>query len=208
MFGDAEPSQNENKKNKPSKSKGSEDQLLSDDDASDEHFLRYFRAFRVFNAEQADGVPEPEEWQRKEDAENVLNRSGASIQHTGEDRAYYDLPSDRIVLPFRSRFHDAAGYYGVALHELGHWTGHHDRLNRYTLVTPTRFGSRIYAREELRAEIASLMISAHLGLGHDPKRCAAYVKSWIKVLEDKHSEIYHASSDAQSISDYILDPQH
>lgn len=112
------------------------------------------------------------------------------------------------MLPFRSRFRDATGYYETALHELGHWTGHRDRLNRYTLVTASNFGSRTYAREELRAEIASLMTSAHLGLGHDPKRCAAYVKSWIKVLEDKHSEIYRASSDAQSISDYILDPGH
>ena len=40
---------------------------------------------------------------------------------------------DRIVLPFRERFPEAAGYYQAALHELGHWTGHASRLNRATL---------------------------------------------------------------------------
>jgi Zincin-like metallopeptidase len=52
-----------------------------------------------------------------------------------------------------------------ALHELGHSTGHPDRLNR-DLAHP--FGSEGYAREELRAEIASLILGSEVGLGYDP----------------------------------------
>ena len=59
----------------------------------------------------------------------------------------------------------------------GHATGHPSRLNRPDLGTP--FGSEAYAREELRAEIASLMIADKLGIGHDPGQHAAYVGSWI-----------------------------
>ncbi|BAJ83025.1 hypothetical protein ACMV_P1_02290 (plasmid) [Acidiphilium multivorum AIU301] len=57
----------------------------------------------------------------------------------------------------------------------GHATGHPSRLNRPDLGTP--FGSEAYAREELRAEIASLMIADKLGIGHDPGQHAAYVGS-------------------------------
>jgi len=68
-------------------------------------------------------------------------------------------------LPAREQFASAAGYYAVALHELGHWTGRADRLNR-DLSNP--FGSEAYAREELRAEIASLILGSELGIGYDP----------------------------------------
>jgi antirestriction protein ArdC len=46
------------------------------------------------------------------------------------------------------------------------------------------FGSVGYAKEELRAEIASLMIDDRLGIGHDPGQHAAYVKSWVQVLKE------------------------
>lgn len=69
MFDGAEPvrTHNNKKKDKPSKPEASGDKLLADDDASDEYFLRYFQSFPVFNSEQADGVPEPKEWQRQEE---------------------------------------------------------------------------------------------------------------------------------------------
>ncbi|MGO4880940.1 MAG: zincin-like metallopeptidase domain-containing protein, partial [Bryobacteraceae bacterium] len=51
-------------------------------------------------------------------------------------------------------FKDAPGYYGTALHELAHWTGHPSRLNRPTLQESYRFGDLNYAKEELRAELA------------------------------------------------------
>ena len=50
----------------------------------------------------------------------------------------------------------------MALHELGHWTGHADRLNR-DMAHP--FGTEGYAREELRVEIASLILGSELGIG-------------------------------------------
>ena len=57
-------------------------------------------------------------------------------------------------LAVRMGFKTADAYYATALHELGHWTGHPSRLDR-DLAHP--FGSEGYAKEELRAEIASLM---------------------------------------------------
>ncbi|NCA72026.1 MAG: conjugal transfer protein TraC, partial [Sphingobacteriia bacterium] len=58
--------------------------------------------------------------------------------------------------------------------------------------------------EELRAEIASLMIGDQLGIGHDPGQHAAYAKSWVQVLKEDPKEILRASRDADKISNYVL----
>ena len=68
-------------------------------------------------------------------------------------------------------------------HELGHWTGHPNRLDR-DLAHP--FGSEGYAREELRAEIASLITGQELQIGHDPEQHAAYVGSWLRLWRGEH----------------------
>ena len=60
-------------------------------------------------------------------------------------------------------------------------------------------------KEELRAEIASLMIGDQLRIGHDPGQHAAYVESWIKVLKDDPKEILRASRDADKIAGYVMD---
>jgi hypothetical protein len=61
-----------------------------------------------------------------------------------------------------------------------------------------------YAKEELRAELTSLFLSAEKGIPHDPESHAAYADSWIKVLsEDKH-EIFRAAHDASLATDYLL----
>ena len=168
--------------------------------------------YTVFNAEQCDGLParsadeRPRNWNPVEEAERVLQATGARITHDGQDRAYYDLRRDRITLPYREQFPNSPTYYQAALHELGHWTGHPDRLNRATLLEGIVEGpySKQYAKEELRAEISSMMSGDRLQLGHDPARSASYVNHWVKALRDDPREIYRAAQDAQEISDYVL----
>ena len=161
----------------------------------------------VFNAEQIDGlsalapkqiISEPERHAR---TEAILSNSSANIQHIEGDRAFYRHSTDSIILPQRHQFQTTDSYYATALHELGHWTGHPTRLDR-DLSNP--FGSEGYAREELRAEIASLMIGERLDIGHDPGQHAAYVGSWIKVLQDDPLEIFRASSDAEKIASFVM----
>ena len=85
-----------------------------------------------------------------------------------------------------------------------HWSGHGSRLNRSTLTESYRFGDTNYAREELRAELASVFLAAERGIPHDPEQHAAYVNSWIQALrQDKH-EIFRAAHDASAITDYLL----
>ena len=66
------------------------------------------------------------------------------------------------------------------------------------------FGSEAYAREELRAEISAMMTGDRLGTGHDPSRGAAYVSSWVEVLDKNPQEIVNASAEAQRMSNYLI----
>ncbi|MEG2005226.1 MAG: zincin-like metallopeptidase domain-containing protein, partial [Bilophila sp.] len=159
----------------------------------------------VFNAEQIDGLPPLERkertWNPVERADALLQSSGAKLEHRAQGRAFYRPSSDTITLPEKAQFAEASTYYATALHELGHWTGHESRLNRDMRGT---FGSESYAREELRAEIASMMVGDVLGIGHNSDNHAAYVKSWIKALEDDPREIHRAAADAEKILDYVM----
>jgi antirestriction protein ArdC len=167
------------------------------------------RVYTVFNAKQIEGVPAYQPKQRTpfeivQSAEGILENSGAKIQHDQADRAFYNRSSDSIHLPPKEAFRDAAGYYGTALHELAHWSGHPTRLARATLNESYRFGDPNYAKEELRAELASVFIAAERGVPHDPAQHAAYVGSWIKALREDKNEIFRAAHDASAATDYLL----
>jgi len=167
------------------------------------------RVYTVFNAKQIEGIPE---WTPKhrtvfevvEAAEQILKNSGATILHDQADRAFYNRSSDSIHLPPKQAFKDAAGYYGTALHELAHWTGHPSRLDRATLNETYRFGDISYAKEELRAELASVFLAAERGIPHDPEQHAAYVGSWIKTLKEDKNEIFRSAHDASRAADFLL----
>jgi antirestriction protein ArdC len=162
----------------------------------------------VFNASQIDGVPKLEivkrdaNWNPIVRAEELIASSGATIYHSYSDRAYYNLRNDSINIPYKESFSEPSKYYATILHELGHWSGHEDRLNR---DMGEGFGSESYAREELRAEIASMILGQELGIGHDPGQHYAYVENWISILNDNPFEIFSASMDAERIFNFIMD---
>ena len=83
-------------------------------------------------------------------------------------------------------------------------TGHPSRLNRWTLNDSYRFGDVKYAKEELRAELASVFLAAERGIPHNPKQHAAYVGSWIQALKQDKNEVFRAAHDAARASDFVL----
>ena len=160
----------------------------------------------VFNAEQIDGLKETQRPAQTptntiERANALLAATSADIRHDQVDKMFYRPSTDTIHLPDPVQFRTAEDYYATAFHEIGHWTGHASRLDR-DLSHP--FGSEGYAKEELRAEIASLMISQELNLPHDPGNHASYVGSWIKALQDDPREIFRAASDAEKIRSMVM----
>ena len=166
---------------------------------------RVFHAV-VFNAEQIDGLapyiaPEPT-FSPVERAEQILKQGNVPIFHDQNDRAFYRSSTDQIHMPHQAAFKGQYEYYATALHELGHATGHSSRMARE--FGP--FGSEIYAKEELRAEIASYMLTTELGLGHYPERHAAYVGSWMKAIKEDRNALFAAARDAEHIRTWIMEP--
>ena len=49
-----------------------------------------------------------------------------------------------------------------------------------------------------------MILGEELGIGHDPKHHVAYVKSWIKALQEDPTEIFRAAADAEKIQEYVL----
>src|SRR5580700_3819771 len=180
-----------------------------DETAKENQSRLIHRVYTVFNAKQVEGVPalereQPSVFEAVHSGERILANSGAKIAHDQRDSAFYSRSSDSIHLPLKETFKDAPGYYGTALHELAHWTGHPSRLNRPTLNDSYRFGDLNYAKEELRAELASVFIAAEVGVPHDPANHAAYVGSWIKALKEDKNEIFRAAHDASTATDFVL----
>lgn len=181
-------------------------------DSSGEDRLRFIhRVYTVFNAQQMDGPPviavkQPTSFEIAEAGENILKNSGAKIFHDQADRAFYNRRFDTIHLPPRAAFPSAEAYYGTSIHELVHWTGHESRLDRETLNKSRGFSTtdEYYSREELVAEIGSMMLAAEKGIPHDPAQHAAYVSSWIKALKEDKNEIFRAASAASAAADYVL----
>ena len=170
----------------------------------------------VFNVEQADGLKldrrdddreQQPKWKAHQIAERVIQESGIHVAHVRGDRAFYNLQTDKVTLPEREQFASANGYYQTALHELGHATGHPDRLDRATLNSGVGdFDGVEYAREELRAEISAMLTGVRVGVGHDGSRGATYVKGWLTALEQDPQEIDKAAAEAQRMSDYLMRP--
>jgi antirestriction protein ArdC len=195
-------------KTQPSGPNGSADAAnASNSDAEKSRLIH--RVYTVFNARQIERITphtpgQQTTFEAVQAGEQILTNSGASIAHDQADRAFYSRSQDSIHLPPKDAFKDAASYYGTALHELAHWTGHPSRLDRSTLTESYRFGDANYAKEELRAELASVFLAAQRGIPHDPERHAAYVNSWIGALKRDKNEIFRAAHDASKATDFIL----
>jgi len=174
----------------------------------EESFYPMCKPFWLFNVAQIDqlppalySVPRPDSFHPIDEAEQVLANSNAAIHH-GYEKACYVPVKDQIFLPYREAFTCPETYYATALHELTHWTGHQDRLNR---DFNHRFGSDGYAFEELIAEIGSAFVCAHLGfVDATLADHASYLGSWIKVLKNDKNAIFTASRQASLAADFIL----
>ena len=179
-------------------------------------YLRYstqpepiHRTYTVFNAEQIDGLPpleqhlpeEPQQWEVCERAERLLQNAGARFETNNEGWSIYDPDRDTIVMPDKEQFHSHEAYYAAAMHEMSHWTGHENRLDRNS---PDNFhvDLKTRAQENLRAHLTCMTVNSKLRL---PKESPGsfYHQAWIETIKNNPGELRSAASDADRMADYI-----
>lgn len=137
------------------------------------------------------------------------------IQYDKEEKgAYYSPAKDIVVLPTKSQFRihpddpeecfkDGQEYYGTALHEMAHSTGHPSRLDR---LKPAAFGSPEYAKEELVAELTSAMVGNTLGFDRRiSDNNVAYLQNWTSALRKEPKFIVTVMADVNKASRIIIE---
>lgn len=137
------------------------------------------------------------------------------IQYDKEEKgAYYNPAKDIVVLPTKAQFRihpddpeecfkDGQEYYGTALHEMAHSTGHPSRLDR---LKPAAFGSPEYAKEELVAELTSAMIGNTLGFDRRiSDNNVAYLQNWTSALRKEPKFIVTVMADVNKASRIIIE---
>lgn len=123
------------------------------------------------------------------------------IKPEEQDRAYYSVSKDHIVVPLKKQFIDGESFYGTVLHEMTHSTGAESRLGRLKACT---FGDENYSREELVAELGSALICQQNGIQkHVKGDSAAYLKSWLDSLEESPDFIRTVMSDVKKATAVI-----
>jgi antirestriction protein ArdC len=182
--------------------------ILNDDGEEEQNEFFVLREYSVFNAEQCDRpndlpTPKASTFIDFEPAEEAIKATSADIRFGG-NKAVYVITKDYIQLPPKGSFLSEREYYGTVTHEVAHWSGHESRLNR--LGTNDRFGSAAYAFEELVAEIAGCFLCTELNIpqSDDLTNQNAYLANWLTVLQNDHSAILRAASQASKAVDFIL----
>lgn len=137
------------------------------------------------------------------------------IQYDKEEKgAYYNPSKDIVVLPTKAQFHihlddpeesfkDGQAFYGTALHEMAHSTGHPSRLDR---LKPSVFGSPEYAKEELVAELTSAMVGNSLGFDRRiSDNNVAYLQNWSAALRKEPKFIVSVMADVNKASRMLIE---
>jgi antirestriction protein ArdC len=168
------------------------------------------RASRVFNAAQVDGWQPPEASptdpiEIRTAVTTFITGTDASIVH-GASGAWYDLATDTISMPAHECFVGSPtstaseAYQATLLHELIHWTGAKQRLDRELVG----LSLEDRAREELVAEIGAAFLCAELGVSNEPRPDhAAYVAHWLRILENDPRAVFAASRLAAKAATYL-----
>jgi antirestriction protein ArdC len=169
--------------------------------------------YTVYNVKDIEGLPEklfPAEPEKREfkpiqACKNIVeNWEHRPVVKHGGAGAYYTPGLDYVQMPQPQNFRSGEEYYSTLFHELVHSTGHHSRLDRHRIFKNHNFGSKDYSQEELVAEMGASYLCGITGIENKTiNNSAAYIKSWLKRLQDDKKLFFNAASMAQKAVDYM-----
>jgi len=154
--------------------------------------------YRVFNRAQTNLQPVENATNVDANIQTVLDKHLPNIVHHDQGRAYYDLTNDVIKMPLQKYFKTPADYQATLLHELAHFTMHKSRLNRVVDFAC----KKSYAREELVAELSSVILLKHFDIQGEVKNHANYIDSYLQYLTDE--DYTEAVKKSVKVMSYIL----
>ena len=184
---------------------------ILDEETGEERNVPLLRLYHVFNVAQCDGINEAPVSMKTEPIvvtkpAEILERmpTRPKIKH-GVTHSFYSPQEDCVSLPLQKRFGKEEEYYSTLFHELVHSTGHESRLRRATLTEKAGFGTNLYCKEELIAEMGAAFLCAQAEIVERTiNNSAAYIKGWLEQLKGDKTLIVQAAAQAQRAADFIL----
>jgi len=174
--------------------------------------IRFLKAFVVFNIAQTDYKGKGYKLPDLKDNPHLLGCDAVIQGYTGRekitvtsgDRAAYTPQTDMITCPDICRFRTSEHYYATMFHECIHSTG--PRLDRFRRADPVCFGSDIYGREELVAEIGSAYLAALTGIESSAivQNQAAYLQNWAAAIMADADLVMYAAGRAEKAADFMI----
>ena len=199
----------------PEDDQGKEDlsDLIDEDEKKKKRpVLRYYC---VFHISQVDGVEPLQKNESKFEHDPIdaidhvlvsyVKRENILFDTGNYGEAYYSPGKDLIHIPGIWLYENPEEYYSTASHEAVHSTGSAKRLGREGLKKVS-FGSEIYSKEELIAEIGSAALMAMFGIETEKsfENSVAYLQGWLRALRDDRRMIVIAAGQAEKAINFIL----
>lgn len=125
------------------------------------------------------------------------------VMEKDEDKAYYSILKDHIILPRKEQFKDGESFYSTTLHEMAHSTGIKTRLNRKDFYNNEL---EKYGKEELVAELSAALAGLYLGISSTIREeNAAYLKSWCKSIREEPRFLFNVLTDSVRAVKFIAE---
>jgi antirestriction protein ArdC len=187
--------------------------VTHDRQTGEEKVIPVLKFYRVFNAEQCEGLAYPDQVPMPpagdfvpiEAAEQIVSgyEDGPKVEHVGS-RACYLPQADTVQIAVPDRFESREAYYATLFHELAHSTGHSRRLDRGLDTQLAPFGSPDYSKEELVAEMGAAFLCAVTGIAPATlENSTAYIQGWLSKLRGDKKLVVTAAGAAQRSADWI-----
>lgn len=181
--------------------------------------IPFYRDYLVFNACQTNMKEvAPQVWEKViakdtdnevvsnkyyiEDADNMLATNSwiCPINQVYQDSAYYSIGANTITLPMKEQFAKGEEFYSTMFHEMAHST--HKELKR---DIKGNFGSYDYGKEELVAELTSLLVCTTYGIEKVTKEeSCKYLKGWLKTIKEDSNFLMTVIGDVKKAYSLIM----
>lgn len=152
-------------------------------------FVNYFIVFNIdwienieeinFDTNIIDETADFEEIQTNENVDEFINsikvNKGLKVKEALSNTAFYSLKFDEITMPKIKLFKSESDYYSTMFHEIIHWTGHPNRLNRLELKKASKEKE---AFEELVAEMGAILLYLDFNYKDQFKNSLVYLRGW------------------------------
>ncbi len=114
---------------------------------------------------------------------NLIDNKKLDFRLDNVNSAFYHPSHDFICLPKKHFFINENKYYSTFFHELVHWTGHKNRLNREMSQIKVK-----YSFEELVAELGCILLCFEFGICDEFINSVRYLKGWLLVQKKEERE--------------------